>query len=50
MSAAWVRGNRRDPPTAEEIEKRERQTLIVKKRAVEVERKDKEVLQSADWN
>ncbi|PIK51706.1 putative mimitin, mitochondrial [Apostichopus japonicus] len=42
---AWVRGNRRDPPTAEEIEKRERQTLIVKKRAVEVERKDKELQQ-----
>lgn len=39
---AWVRGNRKNPPTAEEIEKRERQTLIVQRRAVEVDKKDKE--------
>ncbi|XP_072172957.1 NADH dehydrogenase [ubiquinone] 1 alpha subcomplex assembly factor 2-like [Diadema setosum] len=39
---AWVRGKRIDPPTEEEIAMREKKTRIIKARAAEVERKDKE--------
>lgn len=42
---AWVRGKRKLPPTAEEIQKRERKTLVTQKRAIEVDRKDKELQQ-----
>uniref|UniRef100_A0A913Z9F9 NADH dehydrogenase [ubiquinone] 1 alpha subcomplex assembly factor 2 n=1 Tax=Patiria miniata TaxID=46514 RepID=A0A913Z9F9_PATMI len=39
---AWVRGKRADPPTPEEIDRREQKTLLVKKRAQELEEKDQE--------
>ncbi|XP_022087175.1 mimitin, mitochondrial-like [Acanthaster planci] len=39
---AWVRGKRNNPPTQEEIDKREQKTQLVKKRAQELEQKDQE--------
>ncbi|XP_071799661.1 NADH dehydrogenase [ubiquinone] 1 alpha subcomplex assembly factor 2-like [Asterias amurensis] len=39
---AWVRGKRNDPPSHEEIMRREQMTVIVKKRAKELEAKDQE--------
>ena len=43
--SAWVRGKRNDPPSHEEIMRREQMTVTVKKRAKELEAKDREVQQ-----
>ncbi|XP_070563786.1 NADH dehydrogenase [ubiquinone] 1 alpha subcomplex assembly factor 2-like [Ptychodera flava] len=39
---AWIRWKRKEPPTAEEVLGRERMTQIVKERAKEIDRKEKE--------
>ncbi|XP_033115157.1 NADH dehydrogenase [ubiquinone] 1 alpha subcomplex assembly factor 2-like [Anneissia japonica] len=40
---AWIRGNRKDPPTPEEIAKRENQTLKVQQLAKALEEKEAQV-------
>ncbi|XP_077982062.1 NADH dehydrogenase [ubiquinone] 1 alpha subcomplex assembly factor 2-like [Glandiceps talaboti] len=39
---SWIRWKRGDPPTMEEVLRREKMTMVVKERAKELERKDKE--------